>query len=114
MKNLNQKREKAISVVKIYFFLNASSSLLGFLKITPSKKTDTCRMWLWSLCRKHVGTGGCSKWHETYVPVLSVPKGIPNKDSCSGTRQSFDTRAYQLQTTYKLISAKKCKHLTLC
>ena len=56
-----------------------SSSLLDCLKIFPSKKTDTCKMWLWSLCRKACWFWRKSKWWETFIFHPYLFSGFPTQ-----------------------------------
>lgn len=91
-----------------------SSSLLGFLKIFPSKKTDTCRMWLWSLRRKQAGLGARSKKPMPLIPTSALGPLCNSKQGWQPRdRTLIWYKSWLVTTAYKVILAKKGRHIAL-
>lgn len=77
MKNLNQKREKAISCCEYIFFLNAQFLPFRFPQNIPLKENRHLRNMALVFAEKHVSFGGCNRGEKPTFLNWYLCSGFP-------------------------------------
>lgn len=116
MKNLNQKREKAISCCENIFFLNAQFLPVRFPQNIPLEENRHLQHAALVSAENHAGGGDTATGKKPTASIPTCALGSLHNSKQRGLLRAwlFDPRAYQLQKTCKLILAKKGKRLALC